>query len=134
MADNKIGYFDGLGNPVIEISPIPVLNNYSNEVDWSSFEYENTVDSGGPLLNIFGSIGTDQVAGRIVVQLIGDEIWTKEDEAPSYKLCQINDTCCTSCLLTTANNCRCINCHCSNCVCETRLITYIPGEVFYNSF
>lgn len=130
---NKIGYFSG-GNAVISVDPCPILNNHSNEVTWTSFNYEDTIDSGGPVLNIIGTMGTDDVAGRIVVQVIENDIWTKEDEAPSYKLCQKNGSCCTLCLLSTANNCRCGNCNCSNCTCETRNITYVPNEIYNASF
>lgn len=125
-----IGYFSG-SLPVITADILGVVNTATQELEgdviWSGFEYEDSTESGGKTIQIFGTCqDQSEVAYRLVVARDGDDLVTADDEAPCYTTCS-NLLDCSRCGISVAGSCYCKvpsgNAECG--FCEQKNITFM---------
>lgn len=126
----SIGYFEN--NECYITEDILALVNtatqeLSGDVIWNGFEYENSEESGGKTIQIYGT-HQDQssVTYRLIVARIGDDLVMAEDESPCYTTCS-NLLDCSRCGISVAGACYCKipsgNAECG--FCETRTLTFM---------
>lgn len=127
-----IGYYNGQV-PTITADILAVVNEATQELSgniiWDSFEYEDSLQSGHKMIQIFGQDNeATRVSYRLLVQRVGDDMETLDDEAPMNVTCT-NILDCGKCGMTYDWVCYCKvpsgNAECG--FCETRTYTWMGG-------
>lgn len=125
-----LGYFDG-ATPVITADILGVVNSATQELEgdiiWNDYAYEDSTESGGKTIQLYGQAqDSAPVTYRLIVDRVGDDIVTAEDEAPNVMTCTtLLD--CSRCGISVAGNCYCKvptgNAQCG--FCEERNFTFM---------
>lgn len=105
-----IGYFEN-NEAVVTTDVLAVVNTATQELEgdviWHDFEYEDSTESGGKTIQIFGTCQDQtEVTYRLVVARNGDDLITIDDEAPCYTTCS-NLLDCAQCRISVAGSCYC---------------------------
>lgn len=123
--EKQLGYWDDVGVLHITADILAVCNEaaqgLSGDIVWSDYEYYK-FGPGAETIQIFG-LASDgsKIAYRLIVERVGDNLMTAEDEAPCYTTCSTLN-CCSKCHIDIGGSCYCytVQSGCSSGSCETR--------------
>lgn len=134
-----LGYFEG-SIPTITADILAVVNTATQELEgevvWNDFAYEDTEESEGKTIQIYGQAqDSSPVTYRLIVGRDGDDLITADDTAPNNMTCTtLLD--CNRCGISVSGSCYCKvpsgNAQCG--FCEERNFTFMDVSGGFSNY